>query len=508
MKYLPPELTNLIISHLPPPLAPYATVSQQWQHAIESRTFCSVYRISTLLDDKTSFTKFKSAFGNENPHGPRRRVLIRSLRYRVILPSPSQKRLHKMQGNREAALNNKAYTQAVIDLFNFLSTWSEPGREDVPAVVTPNLRLEIYAESLVDDYDGKPDWDRRFRNRFKEIAFDADMPAALHGGKMPQAPRVVSLEFPDGPGRRMAPSALGVFAMALPNVQRVEVSYYPVGRRLMNLRREARLSLADSLLVCTAELKFLTRLKLYIEDGSPSNHGFYPGNMLDVADGERDRFSVALRKISQLPAMRVLDLDGDPHVLSAAMFEDAEGVDSGSWPSLQELKLCMCLTTPDGRWCVTGDPECEEPEEEDGYWSDYSAASDTSDFAPQRKWDRQDGASPYHQWRTKVDENTFVPFMMAMIRAMGRMPKLKMLQFYMNDFGLNIEGTYHSKETDCPPSDSLPNTPSWKFYLEQGFADWEFSPELKSALTGTVGEGNVRIQRSFPRLGPPSSDRF
>ena len=77
MDKLPPELIHGIASHLPRPLAGYATISSSWQHAIELRTFAAV----TAYSGRVLFGQFKAVFA-----AVRRRTLLRNLEFYAKLP--------------------------------------------------------------------------------------------------------------------------------------------------------------------------------------------------------------------------------------------------------------------------------------------------------------------------------------------------------------------------------------------------------------------------------------
>ncbi|KAK3986396.1 hypothetical protein QBC44DRAFT_373195 [Cladorrhinum sp. PSN332] len=495
MNSLPAELTDMIISYLPDgPLANYATVSQQWQQAIEDRTFASI----TVSSDVVSFGGFKSAFACNSRHGPRRQHIVRSIQFRVILPSPSDKRLHKMQSTKEAAENNVVYTRAMVDMFSFLSAWPA-GR----------YALAISARSLRDDYQGNMQWASSgiwtIRNNFEAVGFDANVLASIPGGKLAEVQQVHELACAsEWRGRRIAPAVLGVLGKALPNIEQMEFCFYPVGRRLMDLRRVERSSLANALLSLETNLNHLTSLKLEWQDSDPLNQQFPPGNMIDQESGGRDTLSVALRRVSQLPSLRKLELEGS-HILTPEIFDDMEGRDSGAWPSLEILWIyMMSTTTPDGGWYVTGDPNSEEPGSEDGDSSDYEAESvinsddsDVSDFAPERKWERRDGMSPAHEFRALPNEEKFVPFMLAMTKAIARMPKIRNVEVVTHPM---MTSTYYAPGEHIRTEDSVlfsgpRRNPRWVFYLEQGFVRWDFPTELKDALTQEVGAGNVLVRR-------------
>ncbi|KAK4163132.1 hypothetical protein QBC43DRAFT_320041 [Cladorrhinum sp. PSN259] len=507
MNSLPPELTTMILSHIGRHRSRYASVSQSWQHIIETSTFRQINITGTSTHD---YNEFKQIFAPKSRDGPRRQTLVRGLEFCVVLPNVSQKRQSKMQSTKESAANNVAFTEAIVDFSSFLSSWlGETAGISLGILAVGN---ESYGGSELHVVDGP----LPLRNYFSFVGFDRSTLAGLRphsGGKLDVLPRIGELTLFEQQGRRLHPSVLQVLGEALPNTQRMDLTYFLVGRRRMELRRELRASFGRSLLSLATSLTHLTRLQIYGDDRDPDNQQFAPGNMLDEASSGRDMFSVGLRALSQIPSLQILYLDGC-HILSAEVFEDSDGIDSsGSWPSLTHLRiLSVGCTTPDGGWYMTGDPSSGDRGSESGNSSDYEAQSvidsddsDVSDFTPEHKWKRQDGMSPWHLFRLTPNEEEMVPFLLAMVRAVSRMPKMKKMEVVWDDA---IEGIYYAPgegsevlpgRPDYEAAESFYNSPAgsprWIFHLLRGFAEWEFPPELKNALTESVGEGNTRVGR-------------
>ena len=107
------------------------------------------------------------------------------------------------------------------------------------------------------------------------------------------------------------------------------------------------------------------------------------------------------------------------------MFEDQDQdqealTDDGAstWPSLTHLEIEMACTTPDGRWYFTSDVSYTEYATNEHWYEDDSdesvaafdsADSDTSDFAPEHRWERGDGMVPTCELRSRPDCETFDP---------------------------------------------------------------------------------------------------
>ncbi|KAK4041055.1 hypothetical protein C8A01DRAFT_34899 [Parachaetomium inaequale] len=430
MDKLPAEIIHLIISHLEPPLAGYATVSSRWQDAIESHTLRSIGASS----DDASFGQFQAVFAT-----PRRRALLRKLVFHVQLPPPSEKRIRKLQSRREAAANNLAYTRALVALFSYLHTWEH---EEGAA----RLALEVSVSSPMDNYDGDDKGHRGvpiwfIRDQLRQVSVDTDV--LRESGGLATV-RVVSgltnyHHIGLGCGRRVDPAVMPLVTKALPNAREMNWAFSALPRRFPDLRRAERMSLANALFAtAAADIRLLTTLQISWEDRAPCNEASDPGSLVDGASS-RDDLSIALRRISQLPSLRSLKLTGS-HTIGAQLFEDQNvSPDHGAptWPSLTNLEIWASVTTPDGRWYFTGDPSSAEFIDQQQDDSDESVAAfdsadaDTSDFAPDFAWEREDGMVPWRVFRTTPDCAIFVPFMVSMLRAVARMPVLRHLTFCM-----------------------------------------------------------------------------
>lgn len=132
MESLSQEILALIITHFfeVPPMksrqileprpvcnaSPYAIVSRKWQNEVERYTMAKIQMYSADLD------MFRQVFSS-----PRRRSLLRKLRYEIDLPTYSKNRIHCLERRRESKANNAAFTQGVVDLFDEISSWEAQG---------------------------------------------------------------------------------------------------------------------------------------------------------------------------------------------------------------------------------------------------------------------------------------------------------------------------------------------------------------------------------------------
>lgn len=114
MDSLPLELLAIIVSLLDPSeRARYATISRQWQAAVERLTFRSV-RLKSI-----DLKRFSDVFVGH------RRAALTELDYHVILPSYSENSCAKFENEKDKSLNNEAFTKAIHSLFGILHCWDE-----------------------------------------------------------------------------------------------------------------------------------------------------------------------------------------------------------------------------------------------------------------------------------------------------------------------------------------------------------------------------------------------
>ncbi|KAI4867260.1 hypothetical protein F4820DRAFT_213794 [Hypoxylon rubiginosum] len=482
MNKIPPEILLNIVDGLDAPLARYASVSRAFRQVIEARTFANIQLTST----EQSLTKFDAIFSNT-----RRRYFVRELEYKVELPDISKKRFKKLQSNREAAENNRVYTVAVSALFTRLQKWTD-ATEDLEKA--PSFRLTISSSSPKDSYrpesphqhEHDPAWE--VRNSFKYIEFN----------ELEVLPPLLCVNEFDHSGRSLHPNVMAVINKALPRMKSLLWELFTAPRRLEALRADLRASMASVL--ADTEFSNLEALDIYYEDTDPLNQDWEPENLLD-ANGD-DPLSLAVNRISRLPKLRLLELRGT-HILSPAVF-DVDGENRDAWRFLEYLYLDVSKTTPGGGWYFTGDREktmtSDERIESD---SEASVAafdsddSDASDFLPDFRWRKLDGDIPWVDFRLHPDPITLNPFLIAMARAIVRMPALKRFACGFTDaadiyyYGPGVEKSGPMTIDKSNFFDSALSHGRWIMDFETEipfndedplFSDWVLPPELTETL--------------------------
>ncbi|KAI5866005.1 hypothetical protein GGS23DRAFT_364140 [Durotheca rogersii] len=409
-----PETFQQILSYLDEPLAPYASVSRRFQHVIERKTFAAVRTHST----EAALAEFDSVFADA-----RRRSLVRKLDFYVDLPDISKKRFKKLQSSREAADNDATFSRAVSGLFTRLHGWADALGDPEQAqpfhlAVSSASPKDGYVPDSPNSHGADPAWP--IRNWFKYIQLEGVR-------ELPVLPFVTA--YSDS-GRRIHPSAVATIWQALPRIKMVRWRHYTAPRRLAALKTRLRASLSSALLL--PDFSRLETLAIYHEDSDPLNHNWEPESLLDA--GNRDALSRAINRVLRLPSIRKVKLTGT-WILSPEVFavDDDDG-DESPFRALEDLELGVSAMTPAGGWYFTGDrasaPASSERDESDSEAEHSRAAfdsqdSEASDFLPEFEWARLDGDIPYADFRRHPDAATLDPFLVAVARAVVRMPALR-----------------------------------------------------------------------------------
>jgi hypothetical protein len=92
----------------------YATISRNWQYAVERITFSSIGLKSTELGD------FSRMFAPAH-----RNAVLRSLRYEIVLPTYDDLACAVFESAEDQDANDDAFSEAVHGLFAVLKSWPE-----------------------------------------------------------------------------------------------------------------------------------------------------------------------------------------------------------------------------------------------------------------------------------------------------------------------------------------------------------------------------------------------
>ncbi|RAQ49289.1 hypothetical protein AFGD_002447 [Aspergillus flavus] len=437
MDYLSQEILQIIITHLlvvppirhptawepqpVPKVAQYATISRNWQYAVERFTMADIKKYSSDLD------MLRHVFST-----PRRRKLLRKLEYEIDLPTYSKNRILCLERRRESKANDEAFNRGVIDLFDEMSSWETQGMD-----------LTLTASSPMDRHRRSSELgcglsDKRWSFEDNYLTLDNEV-------SLPQLTFVGGLTIANA-RRSLHPSAIGKIISSLPSLERLTMELNAPKAKRVEMQNEHRISLANALE--SPSLSNLRTLNIYIEQDIPYNHNF-KNQPTDPQYPDGDVLNIAIRKLAENTHLRTLNLTGW-WLVSPALFNTDK-----TFPYLQKVQIQGALITYDGRWYYSGNPTDVEAsydpirygaDDEDSSDSDSNSSfnSEFQDSLPEHREALLNGERPYHMWRTQPDLQMFDPLMKVMATAILRMPRLRTFSFsigwsYMDENAILFE---------------------------------------------------------------------
>ncbi|KAI8631029.1 hypothetical protein F5Y19DRAFT_427379 [Xylariaceae sp. FL1651] len=459
--------------------APYAVLSRRWQGAVEPSTFSSI-----RLKD-TELVTFATIFA-----APRRRALLRHLKYNVSLATHGDSR-HDF-GQNQTTLKN-----SILKLFNVLKDWDN----DVGA----RLTLQVDVEWDIDTSQGPVELDFNVLNSSsarRYLMFDT--------AELPTVRCVASLYIAASPGRALHPTTMCQLAGSLPHLEKLELEVLdPVNKR-KQMRKHHRLALATGL--TTLNLPKLTRLSIYRKTTTDVyNHSFDCG---DLEDDGFDALNDALRQLSQAAPLTDLVLSGA--LVSPDLFRSHRTTnhDASTWSTLQNFSVQADIIAPSGKWYYTGDPVAVEPgsvatgsddEDEDEDDDDDDEASDSDDDV-----DRDavaNGVRPSHAWRSRPDPDLFNALVRDMADAVLRMPQLRTGTLdigpgYGEPTGIVLKCAEAGYAFDNRPdwerdSDEEKTTRRWQAWIGTA-TEWEVPKDVRALWTEWLGDGGKSAVGRWP----------
>ncbi|KAI8725659.1 hypothetical protein NCS52_00137500 [Fusarium sp. LHS14.1] len=381
-------------------------VSRAVLSRVETRSFNTV----KLNSHPESLKQFDEVFSDHKI-----RHLVKTIRYDVVLPVVSDKRLrNKFQSSREAAENSRVFTEAIAALFTRLSCWE--GRDvkltltatspsDDPILRTANLRVQ------------------QQRNEFKYISIETSV---LPPGGLSSISCISFLDIQDfdfntkhHSGRRLHPDAICAIAeKALPCLEHTSWDLYMPPRRMPAQRKEFKAALAAALL--QPMYASLATLTILLWDPDPRNE-----EAILIPDDEEDRLSLGIRRICELPTLVSLFLWGK-WCISHRTFRRFG-------PSVRSVFVDMSMTTPGGGWLLdvySGSEEEEEFDVESEFSSDSddqgdnlpdieSENSDVEDRLPRRAEATANQDRPCKEIREVPNPETFTPLVTSFAQAVA-----------------------------------------------------------------------------------------
>ncbi|RPA74132.1 hypothetical protein BJ508DRAFT_333374 [Ascobolus immersus RN42] len=329
MDTIPPEVTSLIISYLPPDrLSAYASVSPHFQATIERITFSSLNLTSADLSSLATIVT------------PARSRFVRVINFKALLPEYDVEKFILFETDAEEEANSTTFSEAVEGLFGVLSTWEGQAG---------GLEVQLEAGSPVDPEVGEErEWSMdilqnrwshtylRFQGVFEEL---------------PMLRRIRKFTTKAEGGRRIEPATLAKLAARMEGLEEVRWDVGEEEVMFLERRLEVRRVFGAGLVA----LEGLKRVEIaFAPSGLVWDHSLSPPRL----GGE---LTQGLRKVLALPTLETFLL-GEEVVLGADLFLPVEGAE---YARLRNVYVSLSTVTEDGEWYLDGEPGDEEPEELD-----------------------------------------------------------------------------------------------------------------------------------------------
>ncbi|KAI9164013.1 hypothetical protein HJFPF1_05648 [Paramyrothecium foliicola] len=440
MDDLPQEILDHIISFIPKysghasPTSEHklirpglATVSHAWQEAVEPLTFKELHIKDTEL------WKLCEVFSRAR--GARRRHLLRTLHYDVVLPSYSDAACAEYETDHDREENNGVASRTVRQILQYLSQWP----------VDTNLRLLIEIYSPMDGTRrGEERWNKErmaarvgtrrdlFENRYHYSYI------RLSGIDHLQVDCVRDLTYL---GRNLHPSSQAHLTTLCPNITRMNWSYLePAGFQALQRqhRKDFMASLENFDIPASAT-------KVHVDFTSCDlPHGKRLPNLTGGA--AEDPLSLAFHDIIARSGVQELAFAG--HIDPAFFWPRklVEGSETAIWSSLVHMTVEFYYAAPSGRWYFKGSPDdpFNEPASDDplpistvGHFPPgYGTAEDTkaalehnrslsSNVYPDGLYDERD------EFRLLPSDEIMVPLLEAFARRLAHAPSLKSAHLFL-----------------------------------------------------------------------------
>ncbi|GAD92251.1 predicted protein [Paecilomyces variotii No. 5] len=414
--WLPPEILRKVISYFISPViyiaessvAPYATVSRDWQAIIERYTF------STLrLNNRRRLEEFRQITARDK----RRRSYIRKIKLTVQLESYYAELRREFETPEEHSRNNKIFEETILSLLRYLATWSEN---------RAGIKLSIAAQSLSDSiYDGFEEvrrkenilsndlLHRRFERSYLQVQED-------NMRKIPAVNVITKLKVIGGHAgdRLIQPVSCAIIASRLPRLHSISLRLWDSEKRDKALReanRNGKHTVNHDQFARYSNIwpSSVKHFKLYFWYDPPEDHTYFPAGIVGV-DVE-DPLSVSLRHFSQ--QLTTITLTG---VVGREFFWpfDSKG-QLPFWPNLRDIYLEHKKITPSGQWLFEYNPEDDVNEWEPLAMYGEDLLRSRPDYLLPPAEDRN-----INQFRTKAS-GLMSDFYVSAGHAAQRMPKLK-----------------------------------------------------------------------------------
>jgi hypothetical protein len=451
MDCLPLEIIATIVSYLPKHTTAQAETAQttqlvrpriaclsrKWQFAVERLVYREVRFKHTELDE------FAAVFSQ-----PRRRGLLQTLQFEIVLPSYGDAECAVYESDQERLTNNRIASEAITALFGVLATWgSDPARAAILLYIhvyspmdPPHRGTDKLAQDRLDNLCRRRAdlFEQRYQHSYIQFPDPANLPAA------PCLRAVV----PDAGARQFHPSSSLALLTAAGSVTNHLSWQYAEPGVYAPLRRQMRDELVHTLQ--TFRLPSSVRRFTVDFESYPYEHAQRLPDL--VSPRAHDPLCAALhRVVGDGEGLEALAYTGqvDPSLFWPYSYAAADGGGGGGggeppepfWGSLAELTVDFDMRSPSGRWyfrAAAGDahnvPSSDEPLPADGgymppgYGSDEDEWDEAAEYEVSLRPEGREGDGTLDlldDFRVVPDEEVLVPLLEAFARAVAQMPALK-----------------------------------------------------------------------------------
>ncbi|KAH6855908.1 hypothetical protein B0I37DRAFT_65246 [Chaetomium sp. MPI-CAGE-AT-0009] len=425
-------------------LAPYATVSRAWQQRVEATTFAHI---------KLTPARLASPLAAQALTPDRVRRFVRSINIDVLLPPYDEQARGPREDEAERANNDGVFTDVVRRLFALLApaTASQPPaamagghggqqqqqRVGVDADYRPKIHLFMTTRCVSDAEDLEARifklglsrealdiLEGRYESSYldlkpaagKSVQDEAEALPELHCIKkfrVHGTPIFTRLNFTQ---RNFAPRALCLMASRMPGLESIDWILHDNEKRDIALRKRLRADFAYALQTLPSSLR---DFDLWYSRSIPLDHSFQTPSILDETDSDNnnnnDKLSLALHKLSQRLVTFGLVADVGPEVFWP-LEHTQDDSDGPLWPRMRCYSITPGSIAPSGKWLYQRSDSNDE-------WDVDSSSEPDALVAP--------GDETEDSFRNKLDPDAAHALLLALARAVRRMPALWTMRFVL-----------------------------------------------------------------------------
>ncbi|KAK4171275.1 hypothetical protein QBC36DRAFT_100008 [Triangularia setosa] len=390
-------------------LAPFATISSKWQHAVERLLFEEILLTNDELDD------FNSIFSANQTH---RRRFLQHLNFRIILPESSDADDTRYESDSRRRAVDQFATEAVRALFNILSTWaSAPG---------PWFELSLGIPVAKDKT-------QTCRYSYVSIQGAENLPALPFIRELHMSPD--DLVPASDAYRQFHPTTMFSLMEKMPSQDEVQWDYKPPGLYLA-LRRQLRNSFIDSL----QKVQLSPAVRKIWFYGSELHEEAYPHDQRLpnlIHPHQQDPLCSTLHRVVDKHNIREFWMEGQVEPSLFWPYPETEAPPP-FWQAMETLHIGCSLEAPNGRWYFKPTPgylvnhasPSEEPLPVDNIEHmppGYGTTDDTVRAFLYRRSLRTD-----RKFRGVPNDAMVAPLLVSFARAMSQMPLLKFAVLWNN----------------------------------------------------------------------------